>query len=121
MRNGAAAVSEPPDVTPNSAEAPFKLMVSAVMVCVLVTKTSVPSGVLVFSGNVIVPLASVPAGCNSTHCDETGVGSAILNPVVGVYSVVATVGEAKFCWKYVSSELIDSRLASPLCGAYAAS
>ena len=69
---------------PNTAVAPLSEIVSAVISCVVVISTSVPSGTPVFSGSVIVPLASVPAGWISIHCcSDTGVGTVMLKPVVG--------------------------------------
>ena len=70
---------------PYEAAAPFSPKVNAVICCVVVTKISVPSGVSVFSGAVIVPVANVPAGWISAQipCD-TGVGIEILKPVPGV-------------------------------------
>ena len=70
---------------PNAAAAPLSASVNAVMICVVVTSSCVPSGVPVLSGSVIVPVASVPAGCSSTHrCSLTGVGTVTLNPAPGV-------------------------------------
>jgi hypothetical protein len=82
---------------PNAALAPLMESVNVVIICVVVTKTSAPSGVVVFNGKVTVPVANVPAGCNKIHCVPTGVGTAILKPVVGTYMFVDTVGEAKVC------------------------
>ena len=59
-------------------------MVSEVISCVDVISTVVPSGTPVFSGSVIVPVASVPAGCSSIHWSLlTGVGTVMLNPLPG--------------------------------------
>jgi hypothetical protein len=48
--------------SPYRADAPFALSVNAVICCVVVINTSVPSEVLVFSGNVTAPVAKVVAG-----------------------------------------------------------
>ena len=59
-------------------------MVREVISWVVVISTVVPSGTPVFSGKVIVPVASVPAGCNSIHWSLlTGVGTVILKPEPG--------------------------------------
>jgi hypothetical protein len=47
---------------PNTAAAPFRPTENAVMICVVVTSTSVLSGVDVLGGRVTVPEASVAAG-----------------------------------------------------------
>lgn len=92
-------------------------MVSELISCVEVIKTVVPSGTPVFRGSVIVPVASVPAGCNNIHCCSlTGVGTVMLNPVPGTYRFVDKVGDANVCWKYCRSWVIDTRRASPLLG-----
>ena len=79
--------------------------------------TVVPSGTPVFKGKVIVPDASVPAGCSSIHCcSETGVGTVILKPLPGTNRLTASVGEAKLCWKNVNRLPIEVRRASPLFG-----
>ena len=79
--------------------------------------TVVPSGTPVFKGSVIVPVASVPAGCSSIHCcSETGVGTVMLKPLAGTKRFTANVGDAKLCWKNVSKLPIDVRRASPLFG-----
>ncbi len=80
------------------ADAPFSAMVSDEMVCVEVISTVVPSGTPVFKGSVIVPVASVPAGCNSIHWSWlTGVGTVMLNPEPGTYRFTDKVGDAKLC------------------------
>ena len=64
----AVAVPAPKKVTPPKiADAPFSAIVKEVISCVVVINTVVPSGTPVFKGSVIVPVASVPAGCNSIH------------------------------------------------------
>jgi hypothetical protein len=47
---------------PKAAAAPLSANVNVVICCVVVTRISVPSGVEVFNGNVIVPVANVLAG-----------------------------------------------------------
>ena len=99
------------------ADAPFNAMVSDVISCVVVISTEVPSGTPVFRGRVIVPVARVPAGCKSIHWSLlTGVGTVMLNPLPGTNRFTDRVGEAKVCWKNVSKEPIEVRLASPLFG-----
>ena len=79
------AVPAPKNVTPPKiADAPFKAIVSEVISWVVVIRTVVPSGTPVFNGRVIVPVASVPAGCRSIHWSLlTGVGTVMLNPELG--------------------------------------
>ena len=102
---------------PKIADAPFNAMVSDVISCVVVISTVVPSGTPVLSGNVIVPAASVPAGCRSIHWSLlTGVGTVMLKPLPGTKRFTANVGDAKLCWKNVSKLPIDVRRASPLLG-----
>ncbi len=92
-------------------------MVNEVISCVVVISTVVPSGTPVFNGRVIVPVASVPAGCRSIHWSLlTGVGTVMLKPVSGTYRFVAKVGDANVCWKYCSSCVTDTLRASPLLG-----
>ena len=80
------------------ADAPFRAIVSEVISCVVVINTEVPSGTPVFRGRVIVPVASVPAGCSSIHWSVlTGVGTVMLKPVPGTNRFTASVGEAKLC------------------------
>ena len=52
---------------PKIADAPFSAIVNEVICWVVVISTDVPSGTPVFKGSVIVPEASVPAGCSSIH------------------------------------------------------
>ena len=80
------------------ADAPFKAMVSEVISWVVVISTVVPSGTPVFKGKVIVPVASVPAGCKSIHWSLlTGVGTVMLKPEPGTNKLTASVGDAKLC------------------------
>lgn len=101
---------------PNAFAAPFRDTVSDVMVCVEVSRTSVPSGVLVLRGSTMVPVANVETGCKSIHCcSETGVGTAIENPVDGTNRLTAIVGAANCCWKYDSNADTETLRASPFC------
>ncbi len=95
----AVAVPAAKNVTPPKiADAPFNAMVSDVISWVVVISTVVPSGTPVLRGKVIVPAASVPAGCRSIHWSLlTGVGTVILKPVAGTYKLVDSVGDAKVC------------------------